>query len=173
MVAAATSNLCEAANASVQGHASEEKLICSAKQVAASTAQLLVACKVKADQDSEAMRRLQVTLAHSFHLSLETMYTWIVCTLTLTISLKAAGNAVKRASDNLVKAAQKAAFDKTEDDSVVVKTKFVGGIAQVRQNPEKVRPGTEIISVVWFALSTECLHLSLICQNATVIFLKL
>ncbi|KAM3609923.1 uncharacterized protein V6R79_022575 [Siganus canaliculatus] len=102
MVAAATSNLCEAANASVQGHASEEKLISSAKQVAASTAQLLVACKVKADQDSEAMRRLQ-----------------------------AAGNAVKRASDNLVKAAQKAAFDKTEDDSVVVKTKFVGGIAQI------------------------------------------
>lgn len=45
---------------------------------------------------------------------------------------KAAGNAVKRASDNLVRAAQKAAFDKTEDDSVVVKTKFVGGIAQVR-----------------------------------------
>ncbi|KAI3371312.1 hypothetical protein L3Q82_023929, partial [Scortum barcoo] len=102
MVAAATSNLCEAANASVQGHASEEKLISSAKQVAASTAQLLVACKVKADQDSEAMRRLQ-----------------------------AAGNAVKRASDNLVRAAQKAAFDKSEDDSVVVKTKFVGGIAQI------------------------------------------
>ncbi|KAI1904474.1 hypothetical protein AGOR_G00006010, partial [Albula goreensis] len=102
MVAAATSSLCEAANASVQGHASEEKLISSAKQVAASTAQLLVACKVKADQDSEAMRRLQ-----------------------------AAGNAVKRASDNLVRAAQKAAFDKADDDSVVVKTKFVGGIAQI------------------------------------------
>uniref|UniRef100_A0A674PML9 Talin 2 n=1 Tax=Takifugu rubripes TaxID=31033 RepID=A0A674PML9_TAKRU len=102
MVAAATSNLCEAANASVQGHASEEKLICSAKQVAASTAQLLVACKVRASHDSEAMRRLQ-----------------------------AAGNAVKRASDNLVRAAQKAAFDKNEDDSVVVKTKFVGGIAQI------------------------------------------
>lgn len=102
MVAAATSNLCEAANASVQGHASEEKLICSSKQVAASTAQLLVACKVKADQESEAVKRLQ-----------------------------AAGNAVKRASDNLVKAAQRAAFDKTEDDSVVVKTKFVGGIAQI------------------------------------------
>uniref|UniRef100_A0A8C5GH89 Talin-2-like n=1 Tax=Gouania willdenowi TaxID=441366 RepID=A0A8C5GH89_GOUWI len=102
MVAAATSNLCEAANASVQGHASEEKLICSAKQVAASTAQLLVSCKVKAHHDSEAMKRLQ-----------------------------AAGNAVKRASDSLVKAAQKAAFDKTEDDNVVVKTKFVGGIAQI------------------------------------------
>uniref|UniRef100_A0A8C7UF50 Talin 2 n=1 Tax=Oncorhynchus mykiss TaxID=8022 RepID=A0A8C7UF50_ONCMY len=102
MVAAATSNLCEAANASVQGHASEEKLISSAKQVAASTAQLLVACKVKAQPDSEAMRRLQ-----------------------------AAGNAVKRASDNLVKAAQKAAFDKADDHSVVVKTRFVGGIAQI------------------------------------------
>lgn len=48
---------------------------------------------------------------------------------------QAAGNAVKRASDNLVKAAQKAAFDKAEDDSVVVKTKFVGGIAQVRLLP--------------------------------------
>ncbi|KAM9764680.1 talin-2a isoform 1-T4 [Menidia menidia] len=102
MVAAATSNLCEAANASVQGHASEEKLISSAKQVAASTAQLLVACKVKADQDSEAMRRLQI-----------------------------AGNAVKKASDNLVRAAQKAAFDKSDEDNVVVKTKFVGGIAQI------------------------------------------
>ena len=42
MVAAATNNLCEAANAAVQGHASQEKLISSAKQVAASTAQLLV-----------------------------------------------------------------------------------------------------------------------------------
>lgn len=65
MVAAATSNLCEAANSAVQGHASEEKLISSAKQVAASTAQLLVACKVKADHDSEAMKRLQVRTRHS------------------------------------------------------------------------------------------------------------
>uniref|UniRef100_H3ANX1 Talin 1 n=1 Tax=Latimeria chalumnae TaxID=7897 RepID=H3ANX1_LATCH len=103
MVAAATNNLCEAANAAVQGHASEEKLISSAKQVAASTAQLLVACKVKADQDSEAMKRLQT-----------------------------AGNAVKRASDNLVKAAQKAAaFEDHDDEAVVVKSKMVGGIAQI------------------------------------------
>ncbi|XP_038639998.1 talin-2 [Scyliorhinus canicula] len=102
MVAAATSNLCEAANASVQGQASEEKLISSAKQVAASTAQLLVACKVKADTDSEAMRRLQT-----------------------------AGNAVKRASDNLVRAAQKAAFNKPDEENIVVKTRFVGGIAQI------------------------------------------
>lgn len=102
MVAAATSNLCEAANSAVQGHASEEKLISSAKQVAASTAQLLVACKVKADHDSEAMKRLQV-----------------------------AGNAVKRASDNLVKAAQKAAAFQEHDETVVVKEKMVGGIAQI------------------------------------------
>ncbi|XP_054666478.1 talin-1 isoform X3 [Grus americana] len=102
MVAAATNNLCEAANAAVQGHASEEKLISSAKQVAASTAQLLVACKVKADHDSEAMKRLQ-----------------------------GAGNAVKRASDNLVKAAQKAAAFQDHDETVVVKEKMVGGIAQI------------------------------------------
>uniref|UniRef100_A0A8C3ATU7 Talin 1 n=1 Tax=Cyclopterus lumpus TaxID=8103 RepID=A0A8C3ATU7_CYCLU len=102
MVAAATNNLCEAANSAVQGHASEEKLISSAKQVAASTAQLLVACKVKADQDSQTMKRLQ-----------------------------AAGNAVKRASDNLVKAAQKAAFDAQDDQAVVVKSRMVGGIAQI------------------------------------------
>ena len=60
MVAAATQNLCDAANAMVQGHGSEEKLISAAKQVASSTAQLLVACKVKADPNSMAMRRLQV-----------------------------------------------------------------------------------------------------------------
>uniref|UniRef100_A0A673IA47 Talin-1-like n=1 Tax=Sinocyclocheilus rhinocerous TaxID=307959 RepID=A0A673IA47_9TELE len=102
MVAAATNNLCEAANSAVQGHASEEKLISSAKQVAASTAQLLVACKVKADQDSQTMKRLQ-----------------------------AAGNAVKRASDNLVKAAQKAAFEAQDDQTVMVKSKMVGGIAQI------------------------------------------
>ena len=34
-------------------------------------------------------------------------------------------------SDNLVREAQKAAFGKADDDDVVVKTKFVGGIAQV------------------------------------------
>lgn len=47
--------------------------------------------------------------------------------------LQAAGNAVKKASDNLVKAAQKAAFDAQDDQAVMVKSKMVGGIAQVRQ----------------------------------------
>lgn len=39
---------------------------------------------------------------------------------------------MKRASDNLVKAAQKAAaFEEQENETVVVKEKMVGGIAQV------------------------------------------
>lgn len=66
MVAAATHSLCEAANAMVQGHASEEQLISSAKQVAGSTAQLLVACKVKADPDSLAMKRLQAAGTYEY-----------------------------------------------------------------------------------------------------------
>lgn len=62
LVAAATHSLVEAANSLVQGHATEEKLISAAKQVASSTAQLLVACKVKAAPDSDATRRLQVCI---------------------------------------------------------------------------------------------------------------
>lgn len=94
------------------------------------------------------------------------------------MSLKAAGNAVKRASDNLVRAAQKAAFDKSEDDSVVVKTKFVGGIAQVRQKNKKSGKNkimmceleAEISSVLPFALFTVGLRILLICQNAKCCF---
>jgi len=70
LVAAATHNLCDAANALVQGQATEEKLISSAKQVASSTAQLLVACKVKADPNSLAMRRLQVSCAFAMHVNI-------------------------------------------------------------------------------------------------------
>ncbi|GAB6032133.1 hypothetical protein CHUAL_010792 [Chamberlinius hualienensis] len=100
LVAAATHSLCEAANAFVQGHAAEEKLISSAKQVASSTAQLLVACKVKADPDSSGMKKLQ-----------------------------AAGNAVKRATDNLVQAAQRA-IERVEEMQIVVNKRLVVGMAQ-------------------------------------------
>ncbi|KDR19212.1 Talin-1 [Zootermopsis nevadensis] len=89
LVAAATHSLVESANSLVQGMASEEKLISSAKQVASSTAQLLVACKVKADPDADSTKRLQ-----------------------------AAGNAVKRATDNLVRAAQQA-IQQEEERSLV------------------------------------------------------
>ena len=60
LVASATSNLCEAANGVVQGQSKEEKLVVAAKAVASSTAQLLIACQVKADARSENNRRLQV-----------------------------------------------------------------------------------------------------------------
>lgn len=100
LVAAATHSLVEAANSLVQGHASEEKLISSAKQVASSTAQLLVACKVKADPDSQTMHRLQQ-----------------------------AGNAVKKATDNLVRAAQQA-IEHDEERSLIINKRMVGGIAQ-------------------------------------------
>lgn len=100
LVAAATHSLVESANALIQGLSSEEKLISSAKQVASSTAQLLVACKVKADPDSESTKRLQ-----------------------------AAGNAVKRATDNLVRAAQQA-IQHEEERSLVLNRRIVGGIAQ-------------------------------------------
>lgn len=57
---------------------------------------------------------------------------------------QAAGNAVKRASDNLVKAAQKAAaFEDEENATVVVKERMVGGIAQVRVLPPPREAGTE------------------------------
>ncbi|CAF0748960.1 unnamed protein product [Brachionus calyciflorus] len=101
MVAAACHTLCEAANGLVQGHGTEERLISSAKQVASSTAALLVACKVKSDMTSQAMKRLQ-------H----------------------AGNAIKRATDALVRAAQQAVDVNEEDQMIQLNTKFVGSMAQ-------------------------------------------
>jgi talin len=109
MVAAATHSLCEAANAMVQGQASEEKLIASAKEVASSTAQLLMACKVKADPDSMAMQRLQM-----------------------------AGNAVKRATEALVKAAQQAKDAGDDESSLTVDKRKVAGIAQEIQAQEEI-----------------------------------
>ncbi|XP_039255853.1 talin-2-like isoform X8 [Styela clava] len=109
-VAQATGNLCEAANQAVQGEASEEKLVSSAKQVAASTAQLLVACKVKADPNSENMKRLQI-----------------------------AGNAVKHASEDLVNAAREASsFEETVNSEVVIDSRRVGGIAQEMMAQEEI-----------------------------------
>ncbi|XP_065576606.1 talin-1-like isoform X2 [Artemia franciscana] len=100
LVAAATHSLVEAANALVQGNSTEEKLISAAKQVASSTAQLLVACKVKMELESP--------IAHN---------------------LQAAGNAVKRATDNLVRAAQQSIAHQ-EEESLVVSRRMVGSIKQ-------------------------------------------
>ncbi|BFZ14072.1 hypothetical protein BsWGS_17114 [Bradybaena similaris] len=108
-VAAATHSLCEAANAMVQGHASEERLIAAAKEVAGSTAQLLMACKVKAEPGSKAMQRLQ-----------------------------AAGNAVKRATEALVRAAQQTKEHQDDESSLTVNKRMVEGIAEEIQAQEEI-----------------------------------
>ena len=102
MVAAATHNLCESANALVKGHASEEKLIGAAKQVAGSTAQLLLACKVKADPESATMRRLE-----------------------------AASNQVRKATENLVKSAQQALDQEEEAQNVDLNKSAVNIVIEV------------------------------------------
>ncbi|GFR75659.1 talin-1 [Elysia marginata] len=115
MVAAATHSLCEAANAMVQGHASEERLSASAKEVAASTAQLLMACKVKADPGSVAMQRLQ-----------------------------GASTAVKRATEALVKAAQQSR-EEDDQSNLTVNKRMVGGIAQeIQAQAEILRKEKEL-----------------------------
>jgi talin len=102
MVAAACHALCEAANGLVQGHGTEERLISSAKQVASSTAALLVACQVKSDKSSQSMKRLQNS-----------------------------GNALKRACDALVRSAQQAVDANHEEEKFLeLNTKFVGSMAQ-------------------------------------------
>lgn len=100
LVAAATHSLVEAAQNLVQGLGTEEVLISSAKQVAASTAQLLIACKVRSDPNSETGRRLQ-----------------------------SAGNAVIKSTDNLVRAAQQA-LDMEEEHILKINTSMVDGMAQ-------------------------------------------
>lgn len=100
LVAAATHSLVEAAQNLVQGLGTEEVLISSAKQVAASTAQLLIACKVRSDPNSDTGRRLQ-----------------------------AAGNAVIKSTDNLVRAAQQA-LDMEEEHILKINTSMVNGMTQ-------------------------------------------
>ncbi|KAL5020155.1 hypothetical protein ScPMuIL_003047 [Solemya velum] len=109
MVATATHSLCEAANAMVQGQASEEKLIASAKEVAGSTAALLLACQVKADPGSVAMQRLQ-----------------------------AAGKAVKRATEALVKSAQQSRNQDSDEQKLTINKRMVGGIAQEIKAQEEI-----------------------------------
>ena len=86
----------------VKGHSSEEKLIGASKQVAGSTAQLLLACKVKADPDSRSMKRLE-----------------------------AASNAVRKATDNLVKAAQQALEQEEEAQNIDLNKSAVNSVVEV------------------------------------------
>ena len=116
MVATACHTLCEAANGLVQGHSTEERLVSSAKQVASSTAALLVACKVKAGISSLELRRLQN-----------------------------AGNAVKRATDALVRSAQQSVEVVEEDKLIEVDSKMVGQqIQEIMLREEILRKEKEL-----------------------------
>ena len=94
----------------MSGHATEEKLISAARQVASFTAQLLMACRVKGQANSKAMQRLL-----------------------------AAGNSVRKTTTTLVdlfKNRRPASLYSPTDGGamktpeVVVNSRLVGGIAQ-------------------------------------------
>ena len=93
MVAAATNELCDAANTLVKGISSEEKLISAAQQVASSTAQLVLACKVKADRGSEKMK-----------------------------GLESASRSVRKATDSLIKSAKEALTEKESEEKNISST---------------------------------------------------
>lgn len=54
------------------------------------------------------------------------------------VCFQVAGNAVKRAADNLVRAAKKAAIFEEEETTVIINQRFVGGIAQELEAQEHV-----------------------------------
>ena len=70
--------------------------------MAGSTAQLLLACKVKADPNSASMKRLEV-----------------------------ASNAVRKATENLVKAAQQAQEQEEDNDNVDLNKSAVNTVVEV------------------------------------------
>ena len=64
LASANTCSLCEAAHAAVGGNPCRDELVASAKAVATSTTQLLVACRANADPNSKTQKGLQVILKH-------------------------------------------------------------------------------------------------------------
>ena len=56
----------------------------------------------------------------------------------LSLSSQTAGNAVKRAADNLVTAAKSAAVFEEQETTVIINQRFVGGIAQELEAQEKI-----------------------------------
>lgn len=116
-VALSTENLCEAANITVQGGGSDDKLVASAQSVASSTAQLLVACKIKANAQSPALARLNQ-----------------------------AGTAVKKAAENLVAAAKESQERREESAAGVALTGGVVNrfAAEIQINEEILRQEREL-----------------------------
>ena len=116
MVAAATNELCDAANTLVKGISSEEKLIGAAQQVASSTAQLVLACKVKADRGSEKMKGLE-TASRSVRKATDTL-------------IKSAKDA-KEAAD---KEAEQESMNSEASESVVDRLKKVSNLFHILKN---------------------------------------
>ncbi|GAV00254.1 hypothetical protein RvY_11131 [Ramazzottius varieornatus] len=109
-IAAACQTLCDATNSLMSGHATEEKLISAARQVASFTAQLLMVCRVKGQGNSKAMQRLLVAGNN------------VRKTTTNLVDL------FKHRRENSVGSTTEGAVMRTPD--VVVNSKLVGGIAQ-------------------------------------------
>ena len=61
----------------------------------------------------------------------------IVC-MKISVSQQTAGNAVKKAADNLVTAAKNAAIFEEQETTVIINQRFVGGIAQELEAQEKI-----------------------------------
>ena len=108
LVACATQNLCESANATVQGGSADEKLVATARSVANSTAQLMLACKAKMDPNAPTAKRLL-----------------------------AAGSAVKKAADKLVESAR-TALEEAQDTDVSLDERPVQSMRQEIEAVEAV-----------------------------------
>ena len=71
------------------------------------------------------------------------LYSFEIMTLSVDLlyhysSFQTAGNAVKRAADNLVTAAKSAAIFEEQETTVIINQRFVGGIAQELEAQEKI-----------------------------------
>jgi talin len=103
-VALATGDLCEAANGAVKGEVERTRVIAAARNVSASTQQLLTAAAVSADPYSQAQ-----------------------------IRLRAAGKSVVQATENLVKAAEESmVFDETTQVTALMKNEKSNNLAMQR-----------------------------------------
>uniref|UniRef100_A0A6B2G2G6 Talin-1 (Trinotate prediction) n=1 Tax=Myxobolus squamalis TaxID=59785 RepID=A0A6B2G2G6_MYXSQ len=101
LVADSTNMLCDAAKAAVEGKASEEKLIAACNAISGSTSQLIMACKVKADPNSENQARLEK-----------------------------AGYSVKKASKTFVESLQGSGVFERKQENIELVTTKVGGLKQ-------------------------------------------
>ena len=116
----------------------------SCKAVSNSTAQLLLACRAKADPNSKTQKGLQVnddsSLDYNRMFITFNSFNFIVCTkgricfvINLPVLFQAAGQAVKRAADALAKAAQGSEFFKEEYDEVHI---TIGGSTEYDEELE-------------------------------------